>query len=359
MDIDDPVEMDTTIDTPAHTLGTRGGSETLHVLSVAAAKLRLHFLATHPPSNEMSGTVPGECQGGHWVASSPPTTPPGCLDDIEPLLLLLERQSAGTAQREIRSQATLNLMTVEPVSPMTNVKLYNEAGEETEEEEEEELPQGLSSSCKDVVSCGAVDSKHHVSNWGFSEAELVSSSPFHRYGRASSTADTAAGSNVSSASTTCVTHVASPPATPAFIAASRSEVQASAPAVTLRYQTRWLRDCNSKPTKAQSYAVLALFFISLSAIVLVSVLVSVFASGATGGDAGESSPDVTAGNDGVEGAQDVAENEGGDKGEDGDKGGGRDGAPLSVPVPLLITLSPQESTSTSQPGQVFVYYQRA
>jgi hypothetical protein len=359
MDIDDPVEMDTTIDTPAHTLGTRRGSETLHVLSVAAAKLRLHFLAAHPPANEMSGTVPGD-HGSQWVASSPPTTPPGCLDDIEPLLLLLERQRAGTDQREIRSQATLNLMPVEPVSSMTNVKLYNEAGEETEEEGEEdnlELPQGLSSSCKDVVSCGAVDSKHHVGNWGSSEAELVSSTPFHRYGRASSTADTAAASNDSTASTTCVTHVASPPATPALLAASRAAVEASAPAVTLRYQTRWRRDCNSKPTKAQSYAVLALFFISISAIVLVSVLVSVFASEATGGNAGESSPAVTAGNDGGGGAQDVAANEGGDKGENGDKDGGRDGAPLSVPAPRLLTPSPQQRTPTSQPGQVFVSYQ--
>ena len=251
----------------------------------------------------------------------------------------------------------LDFMPVEPVSSMTNVKLYNEAGEETEEDEEKDnlkLPQGLSSSCKDVVSCG-------VGNWGFSETELVSSTPFHRYGRASSTADTAPGSTASPVSTTCVAHVATPPATPALFAASRAAVEeaASAPAVTLRCQTRWPRDCNRMPTKTQSYAVLALFFISLSAIVLVSVLLSAFASGATGVGAKskESSPAVTAGNDGGGGRQDVAENEGGDKGESGDKGGGRDGAPTSIPLP--ITPSPQQSTPAPRPGQVFVYYQPA
>jgi len=354
MDINDPVEMDTTIDTPAHTLGTQ----------------------RHP----------------QFVASSPPTTPPGCLAEIETLLLLLERQGASTDQREIRSQATLKLMPVEPVSSMTKVKLYNEAGEETEEEacDSLELPssrqlwrgwqesqdddaeqnsadsasgddegndttlpyphgprtlqfarasaQGLSSSCKDVVSCGAVNSKNHVGNWGFSEAELVPCSPFHRYGRASSTADTAAGSTASTESTTFVTHVTSPASSAAVEAAA-----ASAPAVTLGNQTRWPLDCNGKPTKAQSYAVLALFFISLSAVVLVSV----FVSRATGGGAGESSPAVTAGSDGGGGAQDVVANEGGDKGENSDNGGGRDGAPLSVA--LLITPSPPQTT---QPGQV-------
>jgi hypothetical protein len=52
MDNKDHVEMDTTIDTPAHT----------QFASADAAKL--HLLAAHP---KMSGTVPGD-QGGQFDA---------------------------------------------------------------------------------------------------------------------------------------------------------------------------------------------------------------------------------------------------------------------------------------------------